>query len=92
MFYSINIHVDLEQSQYRARIIDKKNPPLTNGLSHPYHLDQSIFIFRGIGSNFSFLFHFLMKTMSTNRIAPDGMPRFAASHLGLLSLPLSHKK
>ena len=28
----------------------------TNGLSHPYHLDESAFIFRGIGSNFYFLF------------------------------------
>ena len=30
--------------------------------------------------------------MSANRIAPDGMPRFAASHLGLLCLPMSHKR
>ena len=27
-----------------------------------------------------------------NRIAPDGTPRFAASHLGLFCLPMSHKK
>ena len=33
------------------------------GLSHPYHLDESIFIFCGINSNSSFLFHFLMKIM-----------------------------
>ena len=43
-------------------------------------------------SNFSFLFHFSMKIVSANRIAPDGMPRFAASHLGLFYLPMSHKK
>ena len=30
------------------------NPLVTNGLSHPYHLDEFIFIFRGIRSNFSF--------------------------------------
>ena len=30
--------------------------------------------------------------MSANRIAPDGTPRFAASHLGLFCLPMSHKK
>ena len=31
--------------------------------------------------------------MSANRIhvAPDGAPRFAASHLGLFCLPMSHK-
>ena len=65
---------------------------MTNGLSHPYHLDESTFIFRGIRSDFSFLFHFSMKIMSANRIAPDGTLRFAASHLGLFCLPMSHKK
>ena len=67
---------------------------MTNGLSHPYHLDESTFIFRGIGSVFffSFLFHFSMKFVSANRIAPDGTPRFAASHLGLFCLHMSHKK
>ena len=33
-----------------------------------------------------------MKIMSANRIAPDGMPRFLASHLGLFYLPMTHKK
>ena len=33
-----------------------------------------------------------MKFMLANIIAPDGLPRFAASHLGLLCLPVSHKK
>ena len=32
------------------------NPLVTNKLSHPYHLDKSIFIFRDIRSNFSFIF------------------------------------
>ena len=31
------------------------NPLVTNGLSNSYHLDESIFIFRGIRSIFSFL-------------------------------------
>ena len=65
---------------------------MTNRLSHPYHLDLSTFIFRGIGSNFSFLFHSSIKFMPANRIAPDGTPRFAASHLGLFGLPMSRKK
>ena len=34
------------------------------------------------GGDFSFLFHFAKTFMSANRIAPDGMPRFATSHLG----------
>ena len=32
------------------------NPFVTNGFSHSYHLDDSIFIFRGIRSKFSFFF------------------------------------
>ena len=32
-----------------------------------------------------------MKILLTNRIAPDGTPRFAASHLGLFCLPMSQK-
>ena len=43
-------------------------------------------------SNFSFLFHFSMKFMKANRIAPDGTPHAAASHLGLFCLFMSHKK
>ena len=68
------------------------NPLVTNGFSHPYHLDESTSIFRGIRSKFSFLFHFSVKIMLANRIAPDGTPRFVASHLGLFGLPMSHKK
>ena len=60
--------------------------------SYPYQMDESTIIFRGSGSDFSFLFHFSMKIMSANRITPDGTPRFAASHLGIFCLPMSHKK
>ena len=64
---------------------------MTNGLSHPYHLDEFTFIFRGIRSNFSF--HFSMNfLLQANRIASDVTPCFAASHLGLFCLPMSHKK
>ena len=48
--------------------------------------------FRGVGSIFSFLFHFSIKFVNANRIAPDGTPRFAASHLGLFCLSMSHNK
>ena len=68
------------------------NPHVTNGFSRSYHLDESTFIFRGIGSDFSFLFHFSMKIIKANRIALDGTPHFAASQLGLFYLPVSHKK
>ena len=34
------------------------NPLVTNGLSHTYHLDESIFIFRGFMS-FFFVFFFI---------------------------------
>ena len=30
--------------------------------------------------------------VAPDRVAPDGTPRSAASHLGLFCLPLSHKK
>ena len=63
-----------------------------NGLSHSYNLDESTFFVRVVRSNFSFLFHFSMKIMTSNRIAPDGMPNFAGPHLGLFCLPMSHKK
>ena len=43
-------------------------------------------------SDFEFLFHFSMKILLANKIAPDGTPRSAASHLGLYCLPMSHKK
>ena len=68
------------------------NPYLTNGFSHYYQLGESTFIFRGVRSDFYFLSHFSMKFLCANRIAPDGTPRSAASHLGLCCLPMSHKK
>ena len=64
---------------------------MTNRLSHPYHLDESIFIFRGMGGGVIILISFLDEKKA-NRIAPDGTPRFAASHLGLFCLLISHKK
>ena len=65
------------------------NPLVTNGFSLPYHL--SSFILGTSGVIFIFLFHFPMKFKIANRIAPDGTPTFAASHLGLFCLPVSHK-
>ena len=68
------------------------NPFMINGSSHPYHLDESTFIFRRFGIS-SFLFYLSTKFMSTNRILPDGTAqKKAVSHLGLFCLPMSHKK
>ena len=33
-----------------------------------------------------------MKFLLANRLAPDGTPHFATSHLGLFCFPMSHKK
>ena len=68
------------------------NPYLTNGFSHHYHLGESTFILRDIGNDFPFLNKSLMKILLASRIAPDGTPRSAASHLGLFCLPMSRKK
>ena len=68
------------------------NPYMMNGLSHSYHLDESTFILRDIRSYFKFLTNFFMKFLLANRIAPDGAPLSAVSHLGLFYLPMSHKK
>ena len=68
------------------------NPYLTNGFSYYCHLGESTFIFRGIKSDFKFSSNFLMKILLANRIAPDGAPRSAASHLGLFCLHMSNKR
>ena len=46
---------------YECESTGNVNPLVMNGFSHPYHLDLSTFTFRGIRSNFSFLFHFSKK-------------------------------
>ena len=65
---------------------------MTDGLAHHYHLGESTYMFKGFRWDFDFLFHFSVKFLLANRIAPDGTPRSAASHLGLYCLPMSHKK
>ena len=68
------------------------NPYLTNGFSHHYQLGLPTFMFRGVRSDYEFLSRFLMKFLQANRIAPDGTPRSAASHLGLCCLHMSHQR
>ena len=77
---------------YKLANIAEFNPYLTNRLSHHYHLGESTFYFRGFRCDFKFLSHFSTKFLRAYRIAPDGTPHSAASHLGLYCLPMSHKK
>ena len=60
---------------------------MTNVLSHPYQMDESTSIFKGSGSDFSFLFHIAMKFMSANRIAPDGTPRYSVCLCPIKRMP-----
>ena len=48
------------------------NPYVTNGISHPYHLDESTFIFTSIGS--IFISFYLMKTFDENHISKQNSP------------------
>ena len=54
------------------------NPYLKNGFSHHYQLDESTFILGAAGVILKFYSIF---DEQANRIAPDGTPRSAASHL-----------
>ena len=68
------------------------NPYLTNGFSHRIQLGETTFIFRGVRSDFYFISQFSMTFLCANRIAPDGTPRSAASHLRLYCLHVCHKR
>ena len=59
------------------------NPYLTDGFTHHYQLGESTFYLGMLGVIFIFLSHFSMKFLCANRIAPDGTPRSAVSHLRL---------
>ena len=77
--------------QVRRYILDVFNPIVTTGLFHCYHLDESIFEGGGGGGGLGGV-GASMKFIKASRIAPDGMPCFAASYLGLFCLLISHKK
>ena len=50
---------------------------MTNGISHPYQLDESTFILRGIRGNFSFFISFL----DENHVSKQNSPRWDAAFL-----------
>ena len=60
---------------------------MTNGLSHPYHLEEYIFILRGARSTFSFL--------KELHVIKQNSPRWDAAFCGVTSglfcLLMSHK-
>ena len=56
-------------------------PLMTNGLSHPYHLDESTFIFRGTGSIFFSFF-------DENHVSKQNSQRWDAAFCS----PMSRKK
>ena len=61
------------------------NPYLTNEFSHRYQLGESTSFLGVLGRcHFYFLSHFSMKFLCAKRIAPDGTPHSAASHLEIL--------
>ena len=63
------------------------NPYLTNAFSHLYHSGEY-----SVPREFLNSIQLSMKILYANRIAPDGTPRSATSHLGLFCLPMSHKR
>ena len=60
---------------------------MTTGLSHPYHLDESTSVLRHQEG-----FLILISFCDENNESTQNRPRLDASHLGLLYLPMSHKK
>ena len=66
-------------------------PLVTNGLSHLNHLDESTFILRGMGSNFSFIISFF----DENHVSKQNSPRWdhiLRRHIWVYSVCLCHIK
>ena len=61
-------------------------PLVTNGLSHCYHMDESIFIFRGSRIDIFIFISFFDEI----HVSKQNSPRWDAP--GLFCLPMSHKK
>ena len=58
------------------------NPYLTNGFFHRYHLDESIFIFRSVRSDFCFFFISFFDEFSLSK---QNSPRWDAAFCGVTS-------
>ena len=57
---------------------------MKNGISHRYHLDECTFFIGASGVIFFIFISFFDEIPVANRIAPDGTPPSAASHLGAI--------
>ena len=66
------------QDDTKCEFIKNIKPLVTNGLSHPYHLDESIFIFRSIWSIFISFFN-------ENNVSKQNSPRWEAAFCGVTS-------
>ena len=67
------------------------NPLVANGLSHPYHLDESIFILGASGVIFHFYFIFDEIPVSKQN-SPRWDAMFCGVTSGIFCLPMSRKK
>ena len=65
---------------------------MTNGLSHRYHLDESIFIFRDIRCSFFIFISFFDENPASKQNSPRWDAAFWGVISGLFCLPVSHKK
>ena len=61
---------------------------MTNGLSHPYHLDESTFTFRGIRGNFLFVDKF----PASKQNSPRWDATFCGVTSGVILFAYVHKK
>ena len=72
------------RKQRRSSMSDKNNtfnPLVTNGLSHPYHLDESIFIFRDISS----IFFIFILFFDEFHVSKQNSPKWDAAFCGVTS-------
>ena len=88
---SLRLMADSVKLLMRQDDRDSFNPYVTNGLSHPYHLDESTFILGASGVVFHFYFIF-----DENYVSKQNSPRLNAAYCGgtsrTICVSTSHKK
>ena len=68
--HSIN-NLYKKKKKKKKSVLKRLNPYLPSGLVHPFHLDESIFNFRGVRCIFLFLSYFCKKFLNANCADPD---------------------
>ena len=76
----LQIALDMQAGLCRCRS-NMLNPLMTNENSHHYHLDESIFIFRGIRSDLFIFYSFF----DENHVSKQNSPRWDAAFCGVTS-------